>query len=302
MIDPKAITTYAQYNEDLILAALLSDVKQGFYVDIGANYPVIDSVTEYFYQKGWHGINIEPLKKLHKQLAEARPKDINLNIGIGETKSEATFREYVDVPGQSTFDPEQKKQHAKSLKYIDYTVRILPLSDVLAKYNPKHIHFMKIDVEGFEYEVVAGNNWEKFRPDVVCIEANHVSKDWRPILVGHNYKLFIADGLNEYYVAQKHWNRTEGFVEKIVELDYHALKQHQQQSWHTDSEELVRTAKVAEEQQKQIQTHKENVANLQKMAALTLKNRPWFSRFKRAIYGLTVDWVRYKKSSKKNLQ
>ena len=72
MIDPKRIITYSQYNEDIILTALLSDIKKGFYVDVGANYPETDSVTKKFYLSGWSGINIEPIETLHKQLVRKR--------------------------------------------------------------------------------------------------------------------------------------------------------------------------------------------------------------------------------------
>ncbi len=298
MIDPKAITTYSQYNEDIILSALLKDVKKGFYIDVGANYPTIDSVTESFYERGWRGINIEPVESLYKQLAQARPRDINLHCGLGDKSGIATLREFIDVPGHSTFDAAQKDAHAKASRFIDYTVPIRTLREILESQKIKHIHFIKIDVEGFEYQVVAGNDWGKFRPEVVCIEANHRSRDWRPILAKHAYKLFIADGLNEYYIAEEHWPRTETFVERVVELDYHALKLHQMQSWRTDSEELLRIHKMAQEQQQQIEDMNHKMTELYKKAGLTLHGQPWFSRLKRAAYGLTIDWIKYKKTSK----
>ncbi len=302
MIDPKAITTYAQYNEDLILAALLHDVKKGFYIDVGANYPVIDSATFYFYQRGWRGINIEPLKSLYQQLKEQRREDTNLNIGLGDKKGKASFREYTDMPGHSTFDSTRMEAHGQSVKHTDYEVKVETLKDIISKYKPAHIHFIKIDVEGFEYQVVAGNDWQQHRPEIVCIEASHVSQDWRSLLIAKQYKLFVSDGLNEYYIARESWQRTKGFDERIVKLDYHALKQHQAESWLKDSQELVRIDKVAQDQQKLIDNMKSETAQLREMAVLSLRNRPWISRFKRAVYGLTIDWLRYKKASKQGPQ
>ena len=57
------LETYSLDLEDLILFAMLRDIREGFYIDIGANDPLIDSVTKFFYDRGWHGINIEPAKK-----------------------------------------------------------------------------------------------------------------------------------------------------------------------------------------------------------------------------------------------
>ncbi|MBI1857014.1 FkbM family methyltransferase [Candidatus Saccharibacteria bacterium] len=295
MIDPKAITTYAQYNEDIILLALLHDTQKGFYVDVGANYSVIDSVTKLFYEKGWHGINIEPIKSLCEQLIKDRPKDITLQIGIGDKVYKEVFREYRDSSGHSTFNIHQKQQHDEIDDYIDYTVDVKPLKDIFIEHKVEHIHFLKIDVEGFEYQVIIGNNWNKFRPEVICIEANHVSKDWRPILTKNDYKLFLADGLNEYYVAKESWHRTEGFAERVIKLDYHALKQHQWQSWTEDSGLLTVLNNMAEAQKLEIDHLKHKTELLMQ---LSMMQQSWPRRLKRALYGLTVDWFKYKKSIK----
>ena len=55
--------SYAQNFEDVILRRALKDIEKGFYVDVGAHDPVIDSVTKAFYDLGWRGINIEPVKE-----------------------------------------------------------------------------------------------------------------------------------------------------------------------------------------------------------------------------------------------
>ena len=38
------ITSYAQFLEDIVLFLFLYDVKKGFYIDVGANDPIKDSV------------------------------------------------------------------------------------------------------------------------------------------------------------------------------------------------------------------------------------------------------------------
>lgn len=299
MIDPKALTTYAQYNEDLILLALLHDVKTGFYVDVGANYPIIDSVTKIFYDKGWTGINIEPIESLYQQFLKTRPKDINLRCGAGKEAGKATLREYTDISGHSTFNLQQKKQHDKSLKYTDYEVSIRTLKDIFEEYKTKHIHFLKIDVEGFEYEVVAGNDWSQYRPEIICIEANHESGNWRQIIDKNSYRFFIADGLNEYYVADEAWQRTDGFAERIIEMDYHALKQHQWQSWSQDSKAVEELSQIVTVHDESIKIAHRHIQELESLAGLSLKNRPYLSRLKRSAYGLTLDWVKFKRRASK---
>ena len=83
--------SYAQNFEDVILHRVLKEVKKGFYIDVGANDPVIDSVTKAFYDDGWHGINIEPVSEWFEKLQLVRPNDINLQTGVGAKKADLNF-------------------------------------------------------------------------------------------------------------------------------------------------------------------------------------------------------------------
>src|SRR5262245_13271448 len=97
------LISYAQNREDLYLYALLGD-GPGFYVDVGANHPTHDSVTQFFYDRGWHGINIEPNSELLRQFEALRPGDINLNLGISDHDGSMTLRVITAAHGLSTFD------------------------------------------------------------------------------------------------------------------------------------------------------------------------------------------------------
>ncbi len=52
--------SYAQNFEDVMLWRALKHVERGFYIDVGAFSPDLDSVTRAFSERGWRGINIEP--------------------------------------------------------------------------------------------------------------------------------------------------------------------------------------------------------------------------------------------------
>lgn len=206
----KYIVSYAQNQEDIILAGFLKAVQKGFYVDIGAHDPVHDSVTKYFYERGWSGVNVEPINKFYRLLEADRPRDINLNVGIGVKKDKLIFREYHSEAGEgmSTFSQDmsrryEENRHWATQDFTEYAVDLLPLRDVLASNNVETIDFMKIDVEGLEYEVLLSNDWNKYRPKVLCIEANHIIKNWRPLLQKQHYKIIYNDGLNDYFIDTK---------------------------------------------------------------------------------------------------
>src|ERR1700682_4874412 len=95
--------SHAQNYEDVILWRALHDVEQGFYVDVGAADPEEYSVTHAFYERGWSGINVEPLDEYFEKLVQARPNDKNLKVAVGR---EAGVRAFYTFPsGWSTLNP-----------------------------------------------------------------------------------------------------------------------------------------------------------------------------------------------------
>ena len=46
-----SIVSYAQNFEDVMLWRALGQVENGVYIDIGAQHPLIDSVSKAFYEK-----------------------------------------------------------------------------------------------------------------------------------------------------------------------------------------------------------------------------------------------------------
>ena len=228
MIARDTYPSYAQYNEDVILGTLLKGIKNGFYVDVGANHESYHSVTKVFYEKGWNGINIEPIPKLINELKKKRKRDINLNIAISNKKGSMLFREYPEHHGLSTLSEESKNEKTKTkLPYIDYKIKVERLEDVFKKNNVGEIDFIKIDVEGHELEVIKSNNWKIYHPKIICIEANHKSdNDWSTLIEGFGYKKFIFDGLNEYYVSKMHLELVDNFAEKAAIENNNALLNH----------------------------------------------------------------------------
>jgi FkbM family methyltransferase len=298
MIDKKTKITYAQYNEDIIIDSLIGDIKKGFYVDIGANFSKTDSVTMRFYNEGWSGINVEPIKSLHNKLKIDRPRDKNLNIGIDSKTGIKKFREYTKIHGHSTFNLESSINKAKDSEYVEYEVRVKTLNDIFIEEDVKKIHFLKIDVEGYEYNVIAGNNWEKFRPEVLCIESNHVDKDWRPILLSNKYTLVIQDGLNEYYLANESISRFNNFAEIAVKNNYFALQEHYYTAWAND---LANLEQITLERNVLLETNSEltsRIAKLTHNSALSLRGVGFMRRLKRVIYGLTIDYYWFTKNKK----
>ena len=200
--------SYAQNFEDVLLWRCLKDVARGTYVDIGAHHPQLDSVTAWFYGQGWSGINVEPVPSLLALFEDARPRDHNLALAAGAEAGEAELHTFPNSLGLSTLNPEVAAASARESETIVVPVR--PLRDILAPLAGQPIHFLKIDVEGAERDVLAGMDFAAYRPWMVVIEAAPPNNEgptgppWDDLIAPFGYREAWWDGLNRYYVADEH--------------------------------------------------------------------------------------------------
>src|SRR5579864_1145879 len=97
--------SYAQNFEDVMLWRVLRHITCGLYVDVGAFHPEIDSVTKWFYDQGWTGINVEPVPDSFALLQLERPKDRNVCAAAGATAGVAQMTVFRNSKGLSSLCP-----------------------------------------------------------------------------------------------------------------------------------------------------------------------------------------------------
>ncbi len=208
---PALTISYAQRYEDLHLLRCFGERASGFYIDIGAGHPVYDNVSFAFYLRGWNGITVEPNPWLAQLSAAVRPRDKRIQSLVGTTAGEAAYYLVEDFHGLSTTiaSHAQAAQAELGKAAQTMTVPVTTLRALCEQHAPAAIDFLKVDVEGAEPDVLAGGDWQRFRPKVVVVEALAPLtlvpswQAWEPILTSNGYRFAFFDTLNRYYVAHE---------------------------------------------------------------------------------------------------
>ena len=213
-----SITSYAQNFEDVMLWRALGHIERGTYIDVGAQDPVIDSVSLAFHEHGWRGIHVEPTPHYAELLRQQRPGDTVIQAAVGKGPALLQFFEIPDT-GISTADPTIAAQHReRGFKIHEITVSCISLADVFKTCTEQEIHWLKIDVEGFEKQVLSSWSPSSARPWIVVVESTlpgtqiETHKSWEPILISYGYIPVYFDGLNKYYVSDAHPEINNAFL------------------------------------------------------------------------------------------
>jgi FkbM family methyltransferase len=203
-------TSYAQNFEDVILWRALKHIENGFYIDVGAQDPLVHSVSRGFYELGWRGIHAEATSNYASKLRTDRPDEGVVEAAIGAKGTSVRFFEIVGT-GLSTADESIAKTHEdRGFGVVETTVASMPLSTLLDRANGNDIHWLKIDVEGMEGDVLASWRPSRARPWIVVVESTAPLSQaethalWEDNLLSLGYQFVYFDGLNRFYVSEQH--------------------------------------------------------------------------------------------------
>ena len=207
--------SYAQNFEDIILWRALKDVDQGRYVDIGAQHPIVDSVSKAFYERGWRGTHVEPVPEYAEMLRRERPDETVLQVALSDREGPIVLH-LISGSGLSTGITEYARAHTnRGFTQQTVVVQALPLKVALASLSDQPIHWLKIDVEGMEAQVLRGWDSTQLRPWIILVEATAplsqeaTHGNWEHLLFDAGYLFAYFDGLNRFYVAKEHANRID---------------------------------------------------------------------------------------------
>lgn len=222
------LVSYAQNGEDIVLWRALGHVSDGIYVDVGGWDPDVDSVTRLFYEHGWRGVDVEPVPEFAEKFRERRPGNEIVQAVITDEPRESVVLHRFGATGLSTLDDGIADRHdLAGFDHEDITVPARRLDDVLAnsKVVGETIHFLKVDVEGAEENVLRSFDLTSCRPWVLVVEATEPNStrtshdSWERMLLAAGYTFTLFDGLSRFYVSAEHPELADALSYPACSLD-----------------------------------------------------------------------------------
>ena len=185
--------SYAMDNEDLAVLDYFKDKKNGFYIDVGCYHPIHRNNTFLLHKKNWNGINIDTSQFSIDLFDYMRPNDLNYNCAISNKNEILKLFYQKELSQLSTTDKDQAETSFQG-NIKEKAIQAFTLDEILNKdkFKDVKIDFLDIDVEGADLKVLEGLSFDKFKPELVCVEihAKEIKKsNIYNFLIDKNYEL-----------------------------------------------------------------------------------------------------------------
>jgi FkbM family methyltransferase len=194
----------SEHEEEWIVRDFFGDRRDGVFVDVGANHYRAFSNTYYLETTlGWSGLAIEPQVMFAADYRSYRPRTRFLPFFVSESSDQLATMYYLKsnplvTSSDKTFTDRFGAQAAA------FEAPTITLDDLLVREGIDRFDFMSMDIELAEPRALKGFDIERFRPELVCIEAHpEVRQQILDYFAQHHYvvvgKYLRADQTNLYF-------------------------------------------------------------------------------------------------------
>mgnify|MGYP003951302361 CR=1 FL=1 len=191
----KLFFRYLHFDEVKLIFFYFKKNTKGLMIDVGAHR---GSSSEFFVLEKWNVHCFEPDKKNFNFLLNKfnNSKNVRLNnLAISNKEGVLNFYQSEVSDGISSLI----KFH-ESHK-IAYKTKVIKLATYIKKNKIKNIDFLKIDVEGNDFNVLRSINFEEVMPRIILLE--YEDKKTKKIKVTTNDILEFLTKHNYYYVISE---------------------------------------------------------------------------------------------------
>ncbi len=211
--------SYAQCGEDLIISYLFGwlGISKPSYLDLGAHHPTFLSNTYYFYLQHSYGVCVEPDPIYFRGFRQKRKRDICLNVGVGtQTSAEADFF-VMSAPTLNTFSKKEAERFEAETSYKiakKIKVPVVAVNEIVEKHFDSAPNFISLDIEGLDFDILQAFDFNRWRPQVFCIETVVFSErragalkgaDVIEFMLRQGYFVYADTYINTIFVDKTAW-------------------------------------------------------------------------------------------------
>jgi FkbM family methyltransferase len=163
----------------------------GFFIEVGAHNGIFQSNTYNLEKKlNWKGFLIEPSFNVYLECIKNRPNSLCFNLALtsqeyykkknflrGNFDGSPMARVWEKKSGFSTFQNIKDFIKGKIKFTKKSNVTAVPLQLLIDFFQIKKVNFLSLDVEGYEYEVLTGLNFNLCSPEIILIEVRDIHKE-----------------------------------------------------------------------------------------------------------------------------
>jgi FkbM family methyltransferase len=185
------------------------DRREGVFLDVGAYDWKLHSTTLYLEKHlGWSGIAVDALERFRAGYEKNRPRTRFFTYIVGEESGGVATIYVADALTSVKEDHldsfDSMREDIDKVKPKPIQVPTITLTDLLDQQGVTSIDFLSMDIEEAEPAALAGFDIERFRPELVCIEANNrIGDELLRYFSEHGYERIDAylevDDVNWYF-------------------------------------------------------------------------------------------------------
>ena len=163
--------SYSFDGEDLFVEKYFRKKPLGFYIDVGCHNPIYLNNTFLLHKKKWKGINIDTSQFSIDLFNYMRPNDLNYNCAISNNNEDVKLYFQKEFSLLNTIQIDHTKNFMQG-NIKEKTIKAFTLDEILEKniYKNSKIDFLDIDIEGADLKALQGLSFDKFKPELICVE------------------------------------------------------------------------------------------------------------------------------------
>ncbi len=198
------MTSVSQFGQDRhVIDAIYKGLTNGYFIEIGASGGVYGSNT-FILEKlyNWNGICIECNPEFIAELYMNRRSLIFTSAVWSEDGKTLEFYNSPGNGGHAGLVCTNSHEHLNNTSKI--TVKTKKLTTILDEAQaPNFIHFLSIDTEGSEPDILSHHDFDKYKFGYICVEHNHIAKNRdaiRTLLESKGYRFYRENNVDDDYI------------------------------------------------------------------------------------------------------